>query len=214
MWMPSLRICSIRQLSSIFLLAVFLTGCQSSAPPPCPTCAVAKLENKWCDTCNVGYVAGVPIRNKMLFECLDAHGHELDLSSVKCPTCKAGIANDGFCETCRIGWVHKLGFFSRLTYHLAKGKSCDPSALACKVCRKNAENYGWCSSCGVGMIGNVVIPTRADFDGGVRGFELMQTAIEASKRCEACSLAIMADTFCFYCKVTYKDGKIIKHSAP
>jgi hypothetical protein len=188
-------------------LSLLLIGACNSGPPPCPTCAQAKLANKWCDACNVGYVAGVPIRNKMLFEALDAHGHVLVLSAVKCPTCQAAIRADGYCEKCRIGWVHKLAYFSRLTYHLAKGKSCDPSTLTCEVCRKNAENYGWCPSCGVGMIGNFAVPTRADFEGGVRGFELMLAANEASKRCQECSLAIMADASCFYCKITYKDGK-------
>lgn len=191
----------------LLLSVLFIGACDKSSPAPCPTCAKAKLTNQWCDACKVGYVAAVPIRDKMLFEWMDAHGHELDLNAVKCPTCKDGIAHDGYCETCRIGWVHKLGYFSRLTYHLAKGKSCDPSTLGCEACRKNSENCGWCPSCGVGMIGNVAIPTRADFDGGVRGFELMLAAIEASKRCEACPMAIMTDMPCFYCRVTYKDGK-------
>ncbi len=190
----------------VFLLVI--SACDNTRPP-CPTCAQAKLTNQWCEACKVGYVAGVSIKNKILFEYMDAHGHELDLGSVKCLICQAGIAIDGYCEACRIGWVRKLGYFSRLTYHLAKGKPCDPSSLTCKGCRTNAEHYGWCKTCGVGLIGNVVIPTRADFDGGVRGFELMLTAIEATKRCELCPVAIMSDTICFFCKVTYKDGKPI-----
>jgi hypothetical protein len=190
-----------------FLL--FISACDNTRPPPCPRCAQAKLANQWCEACKVGYVAGVSIRSKILFEYMDAHGHELVLDSVKCLTCRAGIANEGYCEACRIGWVRKLGYFSRLTYHLAKGKPCDPATLACRGCRKNAEHYGWCTACGVGVIGNVLIPTRADFDGGVRGFELMLIAIEATKRCELCSVAIMSDTNCFFCKLTYKDGKPI-----
>lgn len=210
--MPSSLTSSIRRLSLVLASSVLLAGCEPSAPYPCPACPSAKLENKWCDSCNVGYVAGVPIHSKFLFEWMDAHGHELDLDAVRarCLTCKAALENDGFCDACRIGWVQKLGYFSRLTYHLAKGKACDPSTLTCETCRKNSKNYGWCTSCNVGMIGNVKIPTRADFDGGVRGFELMQAAIEASKRCEACALAIMSDEACFFCKITYKDGKSVK----
>jgi hypothetical protein len=193
--------------SALLPLFPLLVGACNPSSSPCPDCAQAKLTNQWCDACKVGYVAAVPIRYKMLFEYMDAHGHELDLKSVRCPTCQAAIANDGYCEACRIGWHHKLAYFSRLTYHLARGKACDPTTLTCKICRKNAENHGWCPTCGVGMIGNVIIPTRADYEGGVRGFELMQTAIEASKRCELCSIAIMSDMSCFQCRVQYKDGK-------
>lgn len=149
----------------------------------------------------------------MLFEALDAHGHELDIVNVKCPSCRDAIARDGFCETCRIGWVKKLAYFSRLTYHLARGKACDPAALTCATCRKNAATHGWCAACGIGMIGNVAVTDRTDFEGGCRGFDLMSAAVAASGRCEACALAILNDEPCFYCKITYRDGKPVPKAA-
>jgi len=182
-------------------------GCTPSAPPGCPTCARARLANEWCDACKVGYVAGVPIQCKVVFECIDAHGHKLMLRTIECPSCKAAIAINGFCETCRIGWLDGLAYYSRLTYHLAKGKACDPATLGCAACRGNASRYGWCAACGVGMIGNVAIRDRKDFDDGCRGYDLMITAVEASRRCDVCGLAIMTDTSCFRCRKTYKDGK-------
>jgi len=199
----------------LFLAFQMLTaGCRRSpaAPPPppaCPTCAQAKLTNKWCDKCQIGYVAGVPIECKILFETLDAHGHELVLSAIDCPDCQAAIRTDGFCEKCRIGWVHNLAYFSRLTYHLAKGTPSDPARISCLACRRNARKYGWCDSCGAGMIGNVAIRNRNDFAGGCRGYDLMMSAIEASKRCEVCALVILTDTSCFRCKKQYKDGKVV-----
>src|SRR5262245_42365985 len=72
------------------VLAV-LSSCNSNSSPECPTCAQAKLKNQWCDHCGVGYVAGAPIRSKILFEALDAHGHDLVLAAIQCPECKAAI---------------------------------------------------------------------------------------------------------------------------
>ncbi len=184
-------------------------GCKSE-PPPCASCAKAKLANQWCEKCNVGYVAGVPIKSKLLHECLDAHGHELVLSAIECKSCQAAIPVDGFCETCRIGWVRKQAYFSRLTYHLAKGKPVDPAAIQCDVCRNNSRSCGWCDHCNIGMVGNVAIPHRTDFAGAKRGYELMLAAIDATKRCESCGLAIMTDTSCFFCKTTYRDGLPVK----
>ncbi|HWL94073.1 MAG TPA: hypothetical protein VNT79_11120 [Phycisphaerae bacterium] len=178
-------------------------------PLSCQQCAAARLTNQWCDACNVGYVAGVPIKSKFLFETLDAHGHDLVAANFTCPTCKIAIATEGFCEPCRIGWIDKKAYFSRLTYHLAKGVAKDPSTLSCTVCRKNSETYGWCERCGHGMVGNVEVKSRADFEGGRRGYELMMTAIEASGRCEMCGQVIITDGSCFVCKISYKDGKAV-----
>lgn len=189
------------------LALYLLCGCTPAAPQPCPTCAAAKRTNQWCDRCKVGYVAGTPIRSKVLFDALDAHGHVLDLSSIKCEQCQNAIAHEGFCETCRIGWHLKQAYFSRLTYHVSRGVVRPDGPIACSTCRQNATRYGWCDACALGSVGNVEFRDRADFDGACRGYDLMMAADEASRRCETCALAILTDTSCFYCKVTYKEGR-------
>lgn len=99
------------------------------------TCARAKLRNGWCSACRVGYVAGIPVRSAMLFEALDAHGHDIDPSSIECAECRAAIGADGFCPTCRRGFVQGQLYFSRLTYAIAKGSFADPAAISCLRCR-------------------------------------------------------------------------------
>ncbi len=209
----SIKRSDARIAASLLFLFGFCGGCDRAAPgpPACTTCAAAKLANQWCDSCKVGYVAGVPIHSKLLFDALDAHGHELVLASITCGDCQAAIPREGFCEKCRIGWVDKKAYFSRLTYHLAKGRAVESDRISCPVCRKNAASYGWCDSCKRGMVGNVAISDRADFVGACRGYDIMMASIAALPRCELCALAILADKRCFYCRTWYKDGKPVKH---
>ena len=186
-------------------------GCSSNPPGKsaqgCDDCARARLENKWCDACKIGYVAGVPIKSRLLFECLDAHGHTLVLETFTCPTCKEAILQDGFCERCRIGFLDKQAYFSRLTYELAHGTPQEVEKIACPACRRNAKRYGWCEKCNAGMVGNVLLGNLANYEPATRGFELMLTANSAADRCEMCALAIVTDTRCFVCKINYKEGK-------
>lgn len=203
-------------MASMFF-SIALGACRSAppqtsapAPPPagsCAQCAAARLTNLWCEACNVGYVAGVRFDSRMLFEAVDAHGHDLVLSTISCPTCKAEMERDGFCDTCRRGWIRKQAYYSRLTYRLAQGRALDPAAISCPACRQNATRYGWCGRCGVGMVGNVAISDRAAFDDGCRGFELMLAAIDASRRCKTCALAVLNDAKCFACGLTYRAGR-------
>jgi hypothetical protein len=173
----------------------------------CAQCAQARLENKWCDACKIGYVAGVPIKSKLLFEGLDAHGHTVVLSTFTCSSCKSAIAEQGFCEKCRTGFLGNQAYFSRLTYELAHGRSVTAESLSCPVCRKNHGNHNWCDKCRLGIVGNTVLNDRRNFDAAVRPYEIMLVANDAAARCEMCALAIITDTRCFVCKLDYKDGK-------
>jgi len=173
-------------------------------------CAAAKLSNGWCKKCRVGYVASIRIDSKLLYEELDAHGHNIDPASVKCPTCRKAIEMDGFCESSRMGFVGKQAYLSRLAYHLAKGRTMDSSKITCTVCRKNAEKYGWCDACKVGMVANVAMTERADFDLAVKAYELVALAVQTAKRCEMCAVAMIYDARCDDCKLSYKDGKPVE----
>ena len=170
-------------------------------------CSVAQQTTAWCELHDVGHIASIPIRSKMLFEALDAHGHDLDLESFTCDDCRKAAASDGFCTQHRIGFVEKKAYFSRLSYHLAKGETTPVSEIACPICRKNAETYGWCEQDRVGRVGNVAIDTKEDYDRVVKAIQIVQIANEAAKRCERCALAIITDTRCPVCRITYKDGE-------
>ena len=202
----------MKRIWPFFLIALLPTNC-TPAPTPCPTCPQARLTNKWCEKCNVGYVAGVAIKSKLLFDCMDAHGHVLNLEQIKCPSCNKAIAVDGFCELCRIGWLNNQAYFSLLTYELARGVVKAPEAIACPACRKNSENHGWCDHCRVGMVGNVQFKNREGYEKACHGFDIMFAANQAAGRCEQCAMAMVTDTMCFPCRITYKDGKQIPATA-
>jgi hypothetical protein len=171
------------------------------------SCLEAALRHGWCRHCNTGYIAGAAIKARILYDGLDAHGHDLDPSTIHCTKCRTAMGTDGFCETCRIGWINKQAYFSRLTYEVCRGRTVDVAAIACPACRENSKKYGWCETCGLGMVGNVAISKQDAFRHAARGYDIMLLAIEASGRCDACALAIITDTTCPQCRVTYKDGR-------
>ncbi len=185
---------------------VFLGTVATAGFPECK-CADAKLKGGWCPACKVGYLASIRIESKLLYEELDAHGHDIDPASIKCPTCRKAIETNGYCESCRMGFVGKQAYLSRLAYHLAKGRATDPSKILCPVCKKNAEKYGWCDACKTGMVANVAITDRPDFDIAVKAYELVALAAQTAKRCEMCAVAMIYDSRCYDCKISYKDGQ-------
>lgn len=191
------------------LATLILTGVARAGGDEGCTCETARQTHGWCEVCKVGYVAEIRIRSRLLYEEIDAHGHDIIPASIKCESCRRAIDKDGYCEKCRIGFVGKQAYLSRLTYHLAKGKPFDASKSSCAACRKNAAAYGWCAFCKTGLVGNVVIADRADYDSAVKAYDLVRTAVDAAERCEMCAVAILYDARCDQCKVAYKDGKQI-----
>jgi hypothetical protein len=190
-----------------FFLPLLLA--EVAAPPAAAacTCAVAMEHGGWCEADQVGYLATIEIRSWKIFEALDAHGHELNLDSFRCPSCQRAIATDGFCSEHRIGFFERLAYFSRLTHVLAKNPFRPAAAIACPVCRKNSESLGWCEACKVGMIGGVAVADRQEFDDAARSIRILHEAIAAAERCEDCAVAILTDTQCPVCRISYRDGK-------
>lgn len=180
-----------------------------SAPPDC-SCAVNRIKGGWCEPCNVGYLASVRLESKMLFETLDAHGHDIDPSRFQCETCKAAIKSGGFCDSCRMGFVRGQAYLSRLTYHLARGVAHDPSTLECANCRKLSQSLGWCDRCKVGFIGNVAIADKAEFQRAAPEFQRFLDARKMLSTCETCAVALFAGGYCPICKKSYADGKPVE----
>ncbi len=163
--------------------------------------------NDWCQRCDVGYMAGVAIKSRKLFEALDPHGHEIPLELLKCEKCRAAIKTDDYCEDCRIGWVEEIAHMSRISYYVARGEPRDLRGIHCATCLKNADEHGWCDACDRGMVGNVAINIRSDYPAACRAYDLMMAAINELPRCERCALCILTDFECHICKITWKDGK-------
>ena len=57
-----------------------------------------------------------------------------------CISCREAWATDGYCYDCRIGYVDGHGYFTSLTYLLARGEVRDPATITCGVCAKAAAD--------------------------------------------------------------------------
>ncbi|HET9481416.1 MAG TPA: hypothetical protein VFP98_06660 [Candidatus Polarisedimenticolia bacterium] len=171
------------------------------------TCEAARLDTGWCERHGVGYVASIPIRSRLLYETLDAHGHTLDPDAFTCEICRVAIRTDGFCEKDRIGFVRTQAYFSRLTYELARGERLPPGTIDCPACRKNAESLGWCERCRVGMIGSVHAKDRLAYDKASAAVVILVAANETAARCEECAVAMITDSLCARHRISYREGK-------
>ena len=60
-----------------WLSLVVFSGCANDAAA-CTSCPTGGLLSEWCDACETGTVATLRVESRMLFEALDAHGHDLD----------------------------------------------------------------------------------------------------------------------------------------
>ena len=192
---------------------LLLAGCATTINTAC-TCPLAKVNNGWCNECAVGYVAGVTIDSQMLFEALDAHGHDIGPGGIQCPSCLQEIEIDGYCDHHRIGWVNQQAYFSTLTYRLAKGQAKDISNISCQICQANAQMQGWCDACQVGMVGNVAFGNKEDFQQASQPYAVLLAAVEVAGTCETCAGAMLFDSTCPVCKISYINGKRIPSPRP
>ena len=184
-------------------------------------CPEGKYRSIWCVPHRVGYVAAVEIRSKVLFEALDAHGHEIDLDSLECAACRFALEHDAFCGDNRMGFVDRKAYFSKLSWLLAKGEPVNPDAPACAVCSADTRpkelpltGDGWCNACEAGVIGNVRYRDRARFRQTRREYERLLQAVERSRECELCAAAIISDRRCPTCRISYQNGKPVTDTSP
>jgi hypothetical protein len=159
-------------------------------------CAAARRENGWCSACAVGYVAGVRVPSAVLFETLDAHGHDIDRDAIECSTCRIAESTDGFCASCRWGFVGGRLYFSKLTYTLARGRVIEPPARGCPSCAQAAEGTVWCGTCRAGWVGNVRFEDQSAFELARPEYARLLAAIEASGQCRLCAVGMFAGGAC------------------
>ncbi len=150
----------------------------------------------WCRDCDAGFVAGYRVPSRALFETLDAHGHEIDVASLRCDSCRAAVKSDGFCSRCRRGYVDEMAYLSRLTYHVARGKARDVDTIGCDRCRENVRDHGWCQRCQVGMVRHFEVPRREDFEPALAAFRNLEAALAVLPSCERCATATFTGGRC------------------
>jgi hypothetical protein len=96
---------------------------------------------------------------------------------------------------------------SKLTYCLAQGTAVKPEALTCETCTTNAKTFGWCNKCKRGMIGPVAFTDRKTYGEARNGYDIIQAALQKLDKCRICAAAIVANGYCFKCKMQYRDGE-------
>lgn len=170
------------------------------------SCEQARRKNHWCAAGNVGYVAGLEIRSRFLYEVLDPHGHTIILEEVQCDTCREALKSHGFCSAHRMGYVGGRAYLTPLTYYLARGKPIDPASLSCPICRKHTQGIGWCDRDQRGIVGYTALDDRQEFEELSKAYQILQAAIQKSASCERCAGAMMADGYCAIHRIKYKDG--------
>ena len=204
---------SLAGLAAVIVALSVLASPATQGPIDGCGCATTRETNGWCPVHEFGYIGGVKVTSRWLYEFADAHGHELDLATFTCPSCRSAIAANGFCDVHRVGFVNKLAYFSLLTYELGKAEPRPATTITCATCRKNAETHGWCAKSEVGMVGPFALRDRSDFDRAVAALDIFVVANEASHRCNSCAGAILKDAECPACKIRYKDGKALPKGA-
>lgn len=187
-----------------FLLFALCLG--STPKSPC-TCSQACVTNGWCSACRVGYVAGLKIPSLLMYDALDAHGHNIDPRKITCNSCKTALETDGYCPVCRIGFIRNQAYLSRLTYHVAMGKVVAAEHLDCVRCASHVGNSGWCDECKVGIVGNVAHSDRALFEALAEEFKKLETAVKRLEKCESCAAASLTDGRCMICRKVFTHGE-------
>ena len=196
-----------RTRGTIAALAALLCLTGLWAIPPLCTCARALASDGWCDLHEVGYVAAVRIPSRLLYDALDAHGHDVDPATFTCASCRRAIETSGFCDADRVGFVNGQAYFSRLTYEQARGERVDPGQISCRDCKRHAQDSGWCKRCGRGWIGNVAVRDRAAYERAALAADQVRAAVKVIPRCERCAVAMVTSTECPLCRILYVDGK-------
>jgi hypothetical protein len=90
---------------------------------------------------------------------------------------------------------------------LAKGTPIDVSRLTCSTCKKDASSFGWCEKDRLGIVGHTGFTDRASYDRTVAALAIVKLANEESKRCQYCAAAIVTDSECPFCKISWKNGR-------
>jgi hypothetical protein len=168
-------------------------------------CALASPRGAWCDACGAGTLASLRIESKVLFDALDAHGHQVDPRSIECATCSASVETGSYCEACRRGFVGGLAYLSRLAYEVARGRVLEPASLECATCRENATCIGWCQACMRGMVGRVEIADARAYALVAEAYRTAVEANEAAAKCELCAAARVTGGTCPRCRIDYAE---------
>ncbi len=184
--------------------AALILAMSSSALAQYKCCTKSKLTDAAC--CGNSYFDGVSFKSAKLHKALT--GKTVKASYIKCGSCKEALKSDGTCDHCKVNFTGGKSYSSKVAYTLAKGKAIDTSKIECKSCAKAAKkDSGWCDGCKVGLVGNKLYKNAKDYKAATKARMVLAKAVETSKKCETCAVAMVTDGTCDACKVSFKDGK-------
>jgi len=200
--------CSVWLASSILGVALIAASgfAAMGSVEPAGVCEQARRLHHWCKAGKVGYVAGLEIRSRFLYEVLDAHGHDVDPKAMRCESCLRALKSHGYCPAHRMGYVGGHAYLTPVTYYLARGRPVDPARLSCPICREHTRGIGWCDRDRVGIVGTTALDNREEFEELSKAYRILVAAIEKSKSCEPCAGAMVADGYCAIHRIKYADG--------
>jgi hypothetical protein len=183
--------------------ALVLVG--GSAYADCGCCDPLRTADGWCDSCEVGYVTGVRITSKKLFDAVA--GEKVDAEAMKCSACAKAVEQDGACDHCGVAFAAGKAYKSKVGQRLALGKAADRNKLICSMCRQNSRDHGWCDSCKVGLVGNRAFKDKKAYTHAAAARKVLLIAAMKAEKCSACAVAMVDDGTCDKCEVSFKDGR-------
>ncbi len=156
--------------------------------------------------CGKGLVYGVELTSKKLFEALA--GQKVEADKIKCPGCKYATKTNGICSHCKVGAAGGKLYHSMLSHKLAKGlRYSEKKVSLCGGCKTAYRQHGRCTGCNVGFVSKRMFKDQADYDVALAARKTLVAAVEVSKKCETCAVAMVTDGKCAKCNISFKDGK-------
>lgn len=169
-------------------------------------CDSARVQNGWCDPCEVGYIGGITVRHAEVVEAMDTAGHPVDVTSLECASCRETAAVDGICPVCDWGIAGERIYASKLTYYLAlarsrvdepdlPGGSDRPLCLRCRSTLPSDPPH-WCDPCNRGTIATFVFHDAATFAAAQVELTRFRAALGEAERCQSCAIGGYFGTAC------------------
>ncbi len=190
------------------LCAGVLTLVISAAAYADCTCKAATNEDGWCKDCKVGFFSGVKVKSEQLHKALQ--GEAVKADKMSCGGCKEALAKSTQC--CGTNFAGEKAYGSPVAAKIARGKVVNAKEVKCGGCKEALKSNGWCKECKGGAVAGRFFAAKALYTAAKEAYGVLVTANKASAKCGDCAVAMVTDGDCSGCKVSFKDGKLVKKS--
>lgn len=173
-------------------------------------CEKPKAEDGWCDVCNVGYFALIKLKNKKVYA--KVTGREVDKEGLDCEECETAAAKNGECKQCEVFYASYNKYESPFSHTIALGEKIDLSSLTCEICKEKTtlRGRGWCSRCKRGFVASHSFDDLKKYRSAMKARTVINLADKKARKCQTCALAMVVNSTCASCEITYENGKPVK----